>query len=1204
MSITFLLTALAVLSAAWLNATPIVRTLADFATPSEWRLPTTPGMTAQFRSDGLLQVDWKAASQPTVWEIRLNKPRPLDPAAQRVFVKLFVKIPMDQNKLFVLLADRNGTEFTYTLPQLEKWATNWRIVDTFPFDANESGRMHPLVGRANRPGSPLPVPPLQLLGLKVEAAANTSGCWLFDQVGSDAYTLGSATHHWGLNLPGEHYWMTTTLIRSEATPYVPLDWLNPTDQGVKLHWELVAGPQGPGLKSGEERLSFPAGNYRARERRLELGPLPPGLYTVNCSITPEDLSKAGPDGWQPIVWNAEGQAVWGRDSGLNRSRSFLCHKRAGSGYVSWRLTQRLAAPGRAVFQVSAKGDGNPTAWMVPLDRSRRSLGPARELKFNNPAAWERKEATVTLPAETDQVYVYLAAMKPGSAEFDGVALIIDGKNVLRNSDAEQGQVLRQVILPLNVIASTSTAPAPRPFVSSVKPGETLTIPLPDWSRRTGQASWCIIDPAGRELVGDKIVGPELRWQAPARPGIYRFIAQLKDGTLELDRKELTLGVKGVLPAKVGVRRVTGPIPTENDLFGSGKNYFTWSMYENHPDQPGYLEELKKWIVDGRKAGFDLFRIRLDWNWIEPAPGVYDFTLTDRVIDEVLKQGGKVILELRNEAPGWLDYESQLDGYGRADIWRHGKIGRIPSLWSPGMLKRIRDFTVTAASRYADNPGLAGYHVWGLPGSLDWTNLDRPWLGIQTDFSAAALKKFHEREGRDVPGTPQSSRDFSAPDLSRDWRCWVEFRRNGLEEYMIENVIKPLRGIDPKRSIIGYFGLDFASPRLAASARELGWRRHTGGCALYYQTQLGAMRALSDIGRPFPQEVHLMTPVPAELEQATSQLTVAGGQGLHWNYYWRSNIRTGAWTPERNAGLNEWQQRWRPLWQELRDARPTEPPAVMVLSSWSTMQYLVRSFFTMRQDDMVTRLAAALYRDGVWPDWCSENAPDNVLDGKKLLIVPASGGQVLTRAMADTIRVFVENGGQVLLFPDSGRWVVEEPGNDFALLKRLGWSGPLPEIKNRVETEDGNSGFSRQTPVSTELTFRPGSPLATLGKLRVNNPANVARPDGKVSVEGHFSDGSPAVLRWPCGRGEVLFVAGHPDWEKVPGFLGLVAKRTGAVRQAGGNQPWLLVNALVKGKDRYLIVTGCPTAFGLIRRRWTGRCWRVSPRSMPPGASAD
>lgn len=279
-----------------------------------------------------------------------------------------------------------------------------------------------------------------------------------------------------------------------------------------------------------------------------------------------------------------------------------------------------------------------------------------------------------------------------------------------------------------------------------------------------------------------------------------------------------------------------------------------------------------------------------------------------------------------------------------------------------MLDAIRSFTRVAAGRYRDNPGIAGYHIWGLPGSLDWTNLDRPWLGKQVDFSATALEAFHRRYKDKVPGIPRSSDDFSRPDLSETWRCWVEFRRTALEDYMIDYVVKPLRELDKRRSIVCYFGLDFASPRLAESARKDRWRRHSGGCALYYQMQVYGRRSVSDTGYSFPQEVHLMTPVPAELEQATFQITSAGGDGLHWNYYWRDTIRTGQWTPDRNAGLEEFRKLWRPLWRELRDAAPAEPSDIAVLSAWSTMQYLERSFFTMRQDDFVTRLAAALYRD--------------------------------------------------------------------------------------------------------------------------------------------------------------------------------------------------------------------------------------------------
>lgn len=60
---------------------------------------------------------------------------------------------MDRNKLSLVFTDREGTRFTYPLPELEKWARNWRYIDTYAFDANEMGRMHPLVGKADKPAA-------------------------------------------------------------------------------------------------------------------------------------------------------------------------------------------------------------------------------------------------------------------------------------------------------------------------------------------------------------------------------------------------------------------------------------------------------------------------------------------------------------------------------------------------------------------------------------------------------------------------------------------------------------------------------------------------------------------------------------------------------------------------------------------------------------------------------------------------------------------------------------------------------------------------------------------------------------------------------------------------------------------------------------------------------------------------------------------
>ena len=226
---------------------------------------------------------------------------------------------------------------------------------------------------------------------------------------------------------------------------------------------------------------------------------------------------------------------------------------------------------------------------------------------------------------------------------------------------------------------------------------------------------------------------------------------------------------------------------------------------------------------------------------------------------------------------------------------------------------------------------------------------------------------------------------------------------------------------------------------------------------------------------------------------------------------------------------------------------------------------------------MTRLAAALYRDQLWPDWFSENAPGTVLDGKKLLIVPASGGQVLPQATAELIRKFVQDGGKVLLFPDSGRWIVEEPEREFGLLRRLGWQGAAPAPLSRVETENGNSGFSAMRPEAAELVFS-AAPFAALKKLRVNNPAPVTQATAGTEVLGKFPDGSAAALRWNYGRGEVLFIAGHPDWARVPGFLRTVAEWAGSSRAAGTDTPSVMVNHLVKGEVHYAIVHRLPDSF--------------------------
>lgn len=59
---------------------------------------------------------------------------------------------------------------------------------------------------------------------------------------------------------------------------------------------------------------------------------------------------------------------------------------------------------------------------------------------------------------------------------------------------------------------------------------------------------------------------------------------------------------------------------------------------------------------------------------------------------------------------------------------------------------------------------------------------------------------------------------------------------------------------------------------------------------------------------------------------------------------------------------------------------------------------------------------------------------------------------------------------------------------------------------------------------------------------------------------------------------MLFIAGHPDWARVPGFLRTVAEWAGSSRAAGTDTPSVMVNHLVKGEVHYAIVHRLPDSF--------------------------
>lgn len=1190
-----------VTSALW-AAGNVVETVAEFSNEADWSAQLPAGCTLTSKEGGqILEVAMApgaSKSAPAKHEsgvygssassagksaereivLRLKNPRPIPEGALRAGTWIYIEKYLDASSLHLLFTDARGKGFKYVLPIPASWQRGWVYLDTYPFDANEIGRLHPQVGAMDGGGIGLPQRPFQFKGLSLKVKDTSEGRWLLGSVESDAYALGCGQYHWAMNRPGERYWMTETLLRSGESPYLLTSFILPEGGEADFSWEVRSGFQGPLVTSGTRRIHYREGNAKAGAERLPLGELPVGQYEIILSRRPVNVEAVEPTGWRRLLWRARGNVSWIADK--DGSARFLRGiKEDGEGFSGWRQKVKVSGPGTYRFRVTGRGPGAPEARLAAFNREGQNIGKNVTLRLNS-STWTTQEQEVTLPPEVDQVSVDLVANAKGEADFSSVSLKRDEVDFIQNGDFANAEVLQQRRLQLVVVSSPKTAPSPGTTVVSVPVGEVVSVAPPAWAQMEGRKEWRVTDRSGA-VLGRGEIDPSkpARWKM-GKAGVYDYEATRVVDGMVVDRDRRLLGGRTPI-SSLGETKFSAQssVATEQDLFGPGKNYFTWSMYEYHPDEPDFLQQAARWVKDGRTAGFSLFRIRIDWNFAEPLPEVFDFEVTDQLIAEVIAQGGQVILEPRFSAPSWLVPAPQLDSYGRADLWRHGKVGELFSVWTPGMLESITRFTQAVVLRYRNNPGVAGYHLWGLPGSLDWTAVDKPYLGQRGDYSTVALAKFNEQTNHRYATPPQASQDWSRPDLSEAWREWVAFRRQGLETFFIDHVLKPLRELDDRRSVVGYFGLDFYSPRLAESARTLNWRRHTGGCELYYQIPAEAMRALGDTGRTWPQEVHLLTPVAAGLEQATFQISAPGGDGYHWNYYWRTNIRTGQWTPDRDNALVEFQKVWRPIWRELRDAELAPPSDLAIFSTWSTMQYGLRSFFPLRLGDYLTRTAAAAYREQLWPAWFSENGALDQLDRFKLIVIPPTAARVMPVRLVDALERYVVNGGRIVIFPDSGKWVIEEPDQSDGLMRRLGWKSTKSTSGNSVQAlATGNSGLPL-------VADEPPSAAKTLSNSTIFSGTRAfvlqrsgAIPAGDYTVQATFSNNEAAIISWPHGRGEVVYVAGTPVWDESVGLLSAFYQWAGGQRRDGATPSSVELNHLSKGAVHYAIVHRLPDSY--------------------------
>ncbi len=130
---------------------------------------------------------------------------------------------------------------------------------------------------------------------------------------------------------------------------------------------------------------------------------------------------------------------------------------------------------------------------------------------------------------------------------------------------------------------------------------------------------------------------------------------------------------------------------------------------------------KQDLADMKAAGLNAVQLWVLWSWVEPEPGRFVFDDYDELVKEAGKlKLGVVLSTIAELHPFWIHREipdsHMIDHMGRPVIsTNRGEAhqGLTPGgcTDNPEVLRRMRIFLETVASRYADAPNLAGWDIW-------------------------------------------------------------------------------------------------------------------------------------------------------------------------------------------------------------------------------------------------------------------------------------------------------------------------------------------------------------------------------------------------------------------------------------------------------------------------------------------------------------
>lgn len=589
----------------------------------------------------------------------------------------------------------------------------------------------------------------------------------------------------------------------------------------------------------------------------------------------------------------------------------------------------------------------------------------------------------------------------------------------------------------------------------------------------------------------------------------------------------------------------------------------------------------------REAGINLVAVNIfGWSTLNPADGVWDFSLLDEILD--LMHANQIAVNLGTataSTPAWLTtaYPEVLpvaaDGTRR---FPGGRQAWCPS--SPVYRERSIDLVTRVAQRYGNHPAVALWHVsneLGCHNALCYCDTSaaefRDWLhekyGTVEQLNAAWGTTFwSQRYGQwdeilppratlssKNPGQELDFHRFSSDQLLGQYRAEAAAVRAHSDAPVTTNfmIAAHIRNLDywTWAADMDLIANDhYLDHRLADPVVEMGFSADLsrglagGGPWLLMETAVGAVNW---------QPLNVAR-VPGELQRQMISHVAHGADGVCF-FQWRASVQGSekfhsALVPHAGTDTRAWREvvGLGELMDSLTELQGTRVQADVALvfnwESWWADDAENRPSSEVHYLDQVHAAYAALRASGVTVDIV---APGSDLSHYKLIVVPAL--YTVTDAAAAGIADAVATGATALVTFFSG--IVDEDDR----VRLGGYPGAFREMLGIVVEE-----FS-PVPVELELTLHSG------GSARLWT--EYLRAQG-AEVMDSFADGpvagSPAVTRHQHGQGDAWYAATALEPTSFATLMSRIAMDSGArimpgagievevVRRTGAGHSYLFV----------------------------------------------